>query len=384
MLNHSVTETKSSFKSRNSGNYCLSTGNIYDGETSTESHTMSLLKFKFSALLTICAFGLAGPTVQAQEQQLNVLCSVQSDWCNLIQITFPRVTGIKVNVLMRSTGEALAQVNAEKANPKIDIWFGGTGDPHLAAAQLDLTAAYQSPSLKQLHPWAQTQYEQSGGKSIGIYLGPLGIFYNKEVLAKRKLPTPTSWTDLLKPEYKGEIQMANPGSSGAAYTALATLVQLMGEAPAWDYLAKLHRNMSSYPRSGEAPIKAVSRGEAAIAIGFIALAPGEKAAGFPIEAITPTEGTGAEIGSMSIIKGAPHMEAAIRFYEWALTPQAQQFAFAARGFQVPSNRQTIVDPRVPDIQKIKLIKYDYNKYGQAAERKRLIQLWEEKIKSLPQ
>jgi iron(III) transport system substrate-binding protein len=123
---------------------------------------MLLLKSKFSALLVICALGLTGPAVQAQEQQLNVLCSVQSDWCNLIQITFPRVTGIKVNVLMRSTGEALAQVNAEKANPKIDIWFGGTGDPHLAAAQLDLTAAYQSPSLKQLHPWAQTQYEQSG------------------------------------------------------------------------------------------------------------------------------------------------------------------------------------------------------------------------------
>jgi iron(III) transport system substrate-binding protein len=66
-----------------------------------------------------------------------------------------------------------------------------------------------------------------------------------------------------------------------------------------------------------------------------------------------------------------------------LTPQAQQFAFAARGFQVPSNKQTIVDPRVPDIRKIKLIQYDYNRYGQTAERRRLIQLWEEKIRSLP-
>ena len=230
-----------------------------------------------------CLLSVYSPVANAQEQQLNILCSVQSDWCNLIQVTFPRVTGIKVNILQRSTGEALAQVNAEKANPKIDIWFGGTGDPHLAAAQLDLTAVYQSPALAQLHPWAKAQYEQSGGRSVGLYLGPLGIFYNKEVLAKRKLPTPTSWADLLKPEYKGEIQMANPGSSGAAYTALATLVQLMGESQAWDYMAKLHRNMSGYPRSGEAPIKAVSRGEAAIAIGFIALAPGERLQAFPLK-----------------------------------------------------------------------------------------------------
>ena len=47
--------------------------------------------------------------------------------------------------------------------------------------------------------------------------------------------------------------------------------------------------------------------------------------------------------------------AAKKFYEWALTPQAQQFAFAARGFQVPSNKATPVDARVPDIRKIKLI-----------------------------
>jgi iron(III) transport system substrate-binding protein len=152
-------------------------------------------------------------------------------------------------------------------------------------------------------------------------------------------------------------------------------------AKAWDYLTQLHRNISTYTRTGEAPVKAVSRGEAAVAIGFVALAPGEKALGFPIEAITPAEGTGAEIGAMSLIKGAPHPEAAKKLYEWALTPQAQQFAFAVRGFQVPSNKATVVDPRVPDIRKMKLIDYDYKKYGQVAERKRVIQTWEEKVKS---
>ena len=315
------------------------------------------------------------------ESQVNVMCSVQAEWCGMIQTTFSRVTGIKVNLIQRSSGEALAQLTAEKANPKTDLWFGGTGDPHLAAAEQDLTVAYKSPSLGQLHVWAQRQHEQSGGKSVGLYLGPLGIFYNTEVLAKRKLPTPKTWADLLRPEFKGEIQMSNPSSSGAAYTGLATLIQLMGEAKAWDYLAQLHRNISTYTRSGEAPVKAVSRGETAVAIGFVALAPGEKAQGFPIEAITPAEGTGAEIGAMSLIKGAPHPEAAKKLYEWALTPQAQQFAFAVRGFQVPSNKSTVLDPRVPDIRKMKLIDYDYKKYGQVAERKRVIQTWEERVKS---
>ena len=178
--------------------------------------------------------------------------------------------------------------------------------------------------------------------------------------------------------------MANPASSGGAYTAVATMVQVMGEVKAWATMARLHKNISTYPRSGEAPIKAVSRDEASVAIVFIALWPGEKAQGFPVETVTPLEGTGAEIGAMSIVKGASHPDAAKKFYEWALTPQAQQFAFAARGFQVPSNKSAPVDARVPDIKKINLIDYDYPKYGQSAERKRLIEMWEKKVRSLPQ
>lgn len=335
-------------------------------------------------LLALALLASAAGTALAQERQLNVLCSVQADWCNLIQTTYGRVAGVKINVAVRSTGEALAQLNAERANPKTDVWFGGTGDPHLAAAETELTLPYKSPSLPQLHPWAQRQAEQSGWRTVGIYLGPLGFAYNAELLAKRKLAPPRTWADLLRPEFKGEVQMANPGTSGAAYTTVATLVQLMGEDAAWDYMARLHKNIATYQRSGEGPIKAVSRGEALVSISFVALGPGEKAAGFPTEVLTPADGTGAEIGAMSIVKGAPHVEEARRFYEWALTPQAQQFAFAARGFQVPSNKGTALDPRVVDIKKMKLIDYDYRKYGQAGERKRLLQLWEQKIKSLPQ
>jgi iron(III) transport system substrate-binding protein len=308
---------------------------------------------------------------------------VQVEWCNLIQTTFARTSGIKVNIVQRSTGEALAQLNAEKANPKTDLWFGGTGDPHLAAAAQGLTEVYKSPALSQLHPWAQRQAEQSGFRTVGIYLGPLGFAYNTEMLAKKKLPAPKGWADLLQPGFKGEVQMANPASSGGAYTAVATMIQVMGEDKAWAYMAQLHKNVSTYPRSGEAPIKAVSRGEATVGIVFMALGPGEKAQGFPVETVSPAEGTGAEIGAMSIIKGAPHAQAARQLYEWALTPQAQQFAFAARGFQVPSNKATPLDPRVPDIKKLKLIDYDYARYGQPAERARIIKTWDEKVRSLP-
>ncbi|MFM7531677.1 MAG: ABC transporter substrate-binding protein [Rubrivivax sp.] len=337
-----------------------------------------------SRLAAAAALVVGAAAAHAQEgAQLNVICSVQAEWCNMIQTVFARTTGIKVNMSLKGSGEALAQLIAERANPKTDVWFGGTGDPHLQAAEQGLSLEYKSPALAQLHAWAQQQAQQSGWKTVGIYSGPLGFGYNPELLAKKKLAVPKTWADLLKAEYKGEIQVANPASSGTAYTMVATLVQLMGEDKAFEYMKGLHRNISQYTRSGTAPIKAVARGETSVSISFVHDGPGEKMQGFPVETITPADGTGAEIGSMSLIKGARNLEAAKRFYEWALTASAQEMGAAAKQFQLPSNKAAKVDPRVPDFKKIKFINYDYAKYGASAERRRLIAKWEKDVNSLP-
>lgn len=325
----------------------------------------------------------AAVPLAAQAAEVNVICSAQAAWCNMLAVTFEKSQGIKVNLALKGSGEAIAQIVAERANPKTDVWFGGTGDPHLQAAEQNLTLEYRSPTLPKLHDWAQKQAAQSGYRTVGIYSGPLGFGYNTELLARKKLPVPKTWTDLLKPEYKGEIQSANPASSGTAYTMIATLVQLMGEDQAFDYLKKLHGNIAAYTRSGTGPIKAVARGEATVSISFVHDGPGEKAQGFPLDTIMPSDGTGAEVGSMSIVRGARNLDAAKKFYEWALTPSAQALGAATLQFQLPSHRETKVDPRVPDFRQIKLINYDYAKYGQTAERRRLIQRWEKDVNSLP-
>ena len=127
---------------------------------------------------------------------------------------------------------------------------------------------------------------------------------------------------------------------------IATLVQLMGEDKAFDYLKGLHKNIGQYTRSGTG---ADQGGGARRDRGVDQLRPrrrrGEKMQGFPVETVTPSEGTGAEIGSMSIVKGARNLEQAKKFYEWALTPQAQQFGAAAKQYQLPSNKATPVDPQ---------------------------------------
>jgi iron(III) transport system substrate-binding protein len=146
---------------------------------------------------------LAAASGLAQAQTVNVICSVQAEWCNMIGTVYGKTTGTKINISMKGSGEALAQLIAEKENPKTDIWFGGTGDPHLQAAESGLSLEYKSATLPQLQGWAQQQAAQSKYRTVGIYSGPLGFGYNTELLAKKKLPVPKTWNDLLNPALKG-------------------------------------------------------------------------------------------------------------------------------------------------------------------------------------
>jgi iron(III) transport system substrate-binding protein len=335
--------------------------------------------------LRILAFAVlvASPGPAGAQSELVVYCSVLVDWCQLAATEFERATGIKVTLSAKGSGETFAQIRAEAANPRGDVWWGGTGDPHLQAAEAGLTEPYRSPRLADLQPWARRQAEQSGHRTVGIYAGALGFAANTEVLTRKRLPEPRCWSDLLRPEYRDEVQVSNPASSGTAYTVVATLVQLMGEDAAFAYLKGLHRNVNQYTRSGPAPARNAARGETAIGIMFLHDAVAEAVEGFPVKTIAPCEGTGYEIGSMSLIKGGRNGDHARRWYDWALTAEAQALASRAKSYQVPSNRNAPVPARAPRLTEIKLIDYDFARYGQSTERKRLIERWEREVGSQP-
>ena len=236
----------------------------------------------------------------------------------------------------------MAQIAAERANPKLDVYYTGTGDPHLQAAEMGLTEEYKSPSCRNSTTGRSRRPKQSKYRTVGVYSGALGIAYNPELLAKKKLPPPKCWADLANPIYKDEIQMANPNSSGTAYATLATFVQIFGEDKAFELLKGMHKNTNSYPRSGAGPVRAVARGETAIAVTFLHDGVTEIAAGFPVKLVVPCEGTGYEVGSMSIVKGAKNLDNAKKFYDSALTPAAQKIGGDLKNFQTPSNKATPV------------------------------------------
>ena len=333
--------------------------------------------------LGVAIAAAAGAAPARADGQVNVYCGVQEEWCRAMVTAFEKETGIKANMTRKSAGETYAQVKAEATNPRGDIWWGGTGDPHLQAAEEGLTAAYKSPLLGEQHDWSTRVLAITNGRSVGIYSGALGFGYSAKTLAAKKLAPPKCWADLIKPEYKDEVQVADPNSSGTSYTLLATVVQLMGEDKAYDYMKALHKNVNQYTKSGAAPAKAVSLGETAIGITFMHDMTTVALTNPDVIVVAPCEGTGYEIGSMSIIQGAKNMKEAQAWYDFALTVKAQLTGAETKSLQLPSNKGAPLPKGSPDLKDIKLITYDFVKYGLSAERSRLLAKWDKEVKSQP-
>jgi iron(III) transport system substrate-binding protein len=291
------------------------------------------------------------------DTELNVLCTPQEQWCQGMKQEFEAKYGITVNYVRMSSGEALARIQAEKDNPQFDIWWGGPIDSFVAAKGEGLLEPYDSPNYANLID--PVKMKDVDNHWVGIYIGTLGFATNTEWLAANPgVEAPTSWDDLLKPEFKGQVMVAHPSSSGTSYTALATVLQIRGEEAGWEYLRDYAGQMAQYTKSGAAPAKFVGQGEAAVAIVFSHDIVNEiDNNNMPLVLTFPEEGTGYEIGGMGLIKGAKNIQAAKLWFDWALTPEAQALGPVYTAYQAPTVKG--VELSHPELLEVNLIDYDF-------------------------
>ena len=326
---------------------------------------------------------LAAASAAFAQGEVNVVCSVPLPWCEALAAAYLRETGTTVNLTVKTPGDALAQLAAERDDPRHDVWYAGTAGMHVQAAGAGLTEEYRSRRLPELADWAVREAERSGFRAVGVHAAALGIAYNTRALAQKRLPEPRCWADLARAEYRDEVEVPNPISSRTAYTALATLVQLFGEERAFELLRGIHRNVKTYQRTGAGPIRAAARGETTVAVAWLHDAVTEIANGFPIRLVVPCEGASYEVYAMSIIHGTPRMEGAKRFYDWALGVSAQRIGGQMKYFRVPSNKAVPVPAVAPNWSEIKLVPIDFVRFQSASEQRRLLERWDREVHAAP-
>ncbi len=246
---------------------------------------MKLRRMLALLLVLVTVFAVTGCSKDDNDNEV-IIYSSDEDYINeyfmeRLKKQFPDYD-IKIEYL--STGENAAKLKAEGLDTPCDIVWG------LEVGYLD----GMSDLLADVSDYKTDIYVEDmrigNGKYLVAHRYSGCIAVNTEKLAEMGLAKPTSYQDLLKPEYKNLISMPNPKSSGTGYIYLKSLVNAWGEDEAFTYFDKLSENILQYTSSGSGPINALVQGEVVIAMGMTSQAVIEINNGRPFEILYFEEG----------------------------------------------------------------------------------------------
>ena len=329
-------------------------------------------------LLAGTIFASGGDDKSGKPKHLTMYVGYVEEYGMKVAAEFEKATGIHVDFVRMSAGEALGRIRAEKANPKASVWYGGSADSFITAKGEGLLEAYVSPSAAKIAP----NFKDAEGYWTGLTVGYLGFICDKRWFEDHPgVAYPESWDDLLKPEFKGQIIVSNPGSAATGYLLLSTMVQMRGEKEGIQYMKALNGQVKQYTKSGEAPSRSAALGECAVGITFLHNGIRLMKQGYTnIHLSVPKDGTSYEVGSVAMIKGAPEAEAAKIFIDWCMTPACLEIG---QKYTDSYHFLTNPDAHTPDeavaLRDTKLIKYDFIWSGQ--NKNRLLEAWNNAIKS---
>jgi iron(III) transport system substrate-binding protein len=276
-------------------------------------------------------------------------------------------TGLKLEPLRLSSGEAWARVDAEAPNVGADMHFGWPLSFALMAKERGLLMPYKSPEWNAI----PSQYKDPEGYWYGWSYWFACIGVNTKLIEEKGYAKPRSWKDLLDPKWKGEIVMPNPGTSGTAFLTVSTIMQLFGEEEGWNYLEKLNANVHQYTKSGSAPGQLVAQGEYMIGITWDQAVQKRRDEGYPIELVIPAEGTGYVLDIAVIYKNTQNIESAKKFIDYIGSKEFQQI--------VAQYRSKVTYPGVEAMVKFDPKLIDYDARWAADNRERIMSSWKERF-----
>ncbi|MDP7005223.1 MAG: extracellular solute-binding protein [Phycisphaerales bacterium] len=167
------------------------------------------------------------------------------------------------------------------------------------------------------------------GYWYGLALSGFGIVYNNEVLEDLQIEQPTTWDELCNPKLLGKLALVNPAQSGSVTTAFEAILKNLGWKRGWQVLRRAAANSRYFSASSLKPPADVSQGDAAMGIcidfygRYQSQAVKSSGGGERVGYIDPPNATMIDPDPISLLRGAPNEEMALRFIEYCMTKEAQ-------------------------------------------------------------
>ena len=322
---------------------------------------MTLIRKLFAALSFTAAAALAAPAALAQSVVLYSSNNPEAI-ANASSALKKKAPKVSVQSVTGGTGTLMKRIQAEAANPGADLfWSGGFGT--LAAFQ-GVMEPYASPEAKAIDP----KFIGPKNAYVGTNVHVMVLMVNERQL--KGLAMPKSWSDLMKPEWKGKVVITDPARSGTAFIQVYGLLKQFGR----DGLERIARNAVVVQSSGQV-YKGVAAGEFPVGItiessAYEFVAGGQK----EIKLVYPAEGTYLGPEGMFIVKGAKHPAEARQFYDVLLAKDTQEMLLR-ENFRRPTRTDIAVSKlsSMPDLATLKVFPLDLQ--VATDEYEQLIALW---------
>ena len=319
------------------------------------------MKLKNLAKTTLVAIGLV--TSMAHAQTVVLYSSNNTETIETaLNVVKKKVPSLTVQQVTGGTGSLMKRIQAEAKNPRGDVlWSGGFGT---LGAYKELLEPYKSPDLAAI----PAQFRGPDNLWVGTNLHVMVLMVNERQL--KGMAAPTTWSDLMKPEWKGKFAVTDPSKSATSYMLVYGLLQQFGK----DGLEKIAANAVVTSSSGTT-YKGVASGEYPVGL-TIEYAAQEYVAGGQkeIKLVYPSEGSYLAPEGMFIVKGAKNMEAAKTLYNGLMSKEVQE-ALLIKNFRRPTRTDIAVSKltSLPDLKSIKVFPLDQDKASQ--EYDQLVALW---------
>lgn len=258
---------------------------------------------------------------------------------------FTDQTGIEVNVFQSTTGQVMARLESEQANPLADVVVSASWDSAESLHADGLLHEYRSPNAETVPDFLKTDHYVAQGVSA------LALVWNRD----SSVPQPADWSDLTDAAYRDQVTMPDPAQSGAAFELITGLLTALGEEATWSLMDALADNEMIVPGPNARALNPVLQGAKSVVFGavdYISL--GQQAEGEAIEVIFPESGTVIAPRPMMILASTAMPDEAERFVDFVLSEQGQ--ARVAERYLMPA--RTDIEALRPTLEELTLIEVD--------------------------
>lgn len=339
-------------QSKSSATTSSSSSSTTTTQSKTESSTTSETKSSVAEQSSNTENSSAADNNTSLSGKVTVYMPSPAGLADKLAAGFQEKTGVQVETFQGTTGEILARLEAEQANPVADVVILASWSDGLSMKADDKLLSYTpANSDKIVDGWIDKD-----NTLFGYSASAVGVIYNTTVIPEMS----ADWKDLADEKYKDLLAIPDPEKSGACKDFVAGFVNKYG----WDAFEAMAQNGMTVPGANKAALEAVTTGEVgALVAGVDYNAYSSIAKGEPLAIYYPAGGTVVNPRPAMIMKTAPNVENAKAFVDYLFSDEAQQLV--AKAYLLPGRSDVKCDGRT-NLDEIPQIECDWDKMKEIA------------------